>query len=52
MIEHAGGIVEDKAIYLSDTNNHLKWVTQGVRSGDEAGNDEAERSPSKLRAMI
>lgn len=48
MIEHAGGIVEDQSVDLTNTNDDLERMTERVRGRDKQGNDEAERSPCKL----
>lgn len=48
MVEHAGGIVEDKAVDLADADDDLERVAECVRGSYESCYDEAERSPSKL----
>ena len=48
MIEHAGGIVKDEAVDLSNRNDNLKRVTKRMLSSNECSNDEAQWAPGKL----
>ena len=41
VIEHAGGVVEDEAVDLPDAHDDLEGMAQGMRGGDEGGDDEA-----------
>ena len=48
MVEHARGIVEDKAVDLPNTDDDLERMAQSVGSRNEGCNNEAERAPGEL----
>ncbi len=48
MIEHAGGIVEDQTVDLTDADDDLKRMAQRMRRGYEGRDKEAKRSPGEL----
>ena len=48
MIEHARGIVEDKAVDLPHADDDLERMAQSVGRRNEGCNDEAERAPGEL----
>ena len=48
VVEHAGSIVEYKTINLSNRDNDLERVAEGMLSGDECGNNKAQWTPGKL----
>ena len=52
MIEHACSIVEDEAVDLTDADDHLQGMAEGVRGRYEGCYDETEGSPGKLCTQI
>jgi hypothetical protein len=48
VIEHAGGIVENKSVNLTDADDDLEGMAKRVRCGYKGCDDEAERAPGKL----
>lgn len=48
MVEHARSIVEDEAIYLTNRNNYLQWMSQWMMYGNKRRHNEAQRPPRKL----
>ena len=48
-IEHAGGIVENQSVHLTNAHNDLERVSQRVGGGNECCNEEAEWSPGELQ---
>jgi hypothetical protein len=48
VVEHARGIVEDKAVDLPNADDDLERMAQSVGSRNEGCNNEAERAPGEL----
>lgn len=51
-VKGMGCIVQNEAIYLTNTDNDLERVAKWMCGGNHACHDEAERSPSELRLVL
>lgn len=48
VIEHACGVVENIAVYLSKRYHCLKWIAERMIDGDQISCQEGKRPPAKL----